>query len=139
MSDVNFESILRGKATTYQLLELRNRGWSVEQLSRRLKVATGTIRRAIRHAENGELGILNVHPCLLTGEEDALHRTAIYYTRAYILHAIVNKELMGVNYYKLHEARSYATRRIQELARLKELGVNPGFIRLRMRKFKTPQ
>ena len=132
LSDSAQKRLMNGKATPDDLKALHELGWTLDQLSRRLKLARGTIKRAIRHAENGETRsfVLNVRPCLITGNEDKMRRNAVYYTPADVLHRIANNEPMGIEYYKVHEARALATRRAQRLASLKRAGVDGATIRI---------
>jgi len=140
LSDSAQKRLMNGKATPDDLKALHELGWTLDQLSRRLKLSRGTVKRAIRHAENGESNsfVLNVQPCLITGNEDKMSRNAVYCTSADVIHRIANNELMSIDYYKVHEARALATRRAQRLASLKKAGVKSAIIRLWMQKYKIP-
>lgn len=124
--------LLNGIATPGDLRVLREIGWTVAEMSRRFRVAEGTIRRALRHDD----GIVNVRACLITGDETPMQRKAIYCTPAYIVRAMANDQPLPVDYVNKHTERQKAAQLGKMVGDMKKKGASPALIRLRLKMVK---
>lgn len=125
-------NLLHGIATPSDLRALRKAGWTVAEMSRRFRVAEGTIRRALRHDE----GSVAVRACLITGNETPIQRKANYCTPAYIVRAMANDQSLPIDYVKRHNERQKAAEIGKMIGDMKKKGAGAALIRLRLKMLK---